>query len=84
MKLRVHNRKLIFLFLYQNMLCPYSKELYQWDTYSLSTRNIMLKIIDCKKVFTTLCCKNYLYHLNLALLKDVPIYVLISWHVLMV
>ena len=48
--LRVRNRKIIFLFLNQNICCGYLKEQSQWDS-SFERPKHKLKIMD-KKVFT--------------------------------
>ena len=47
------NRKIIYLFLNQNIGCGYSKEPSQWDS-SFEHPNHMLKIMG-KKIFTILC-----------------------------
>ena len=52
---KVHNEKLIFLFLNQNICCGYSKELSQWDG-TFEHQKHMLKLMD-KKIFTTLRSK---------------------------
>ena len=52
LKLRVCNRKIIFLFLIQNICCGYSKEPSQWDC-SFEHLQHMLHIIG-KKIFTIL------------------------------
>ena len=50
--LRVCNRKMIFLFLNQNVCCGYSKELSQWDS-SFEHQNHKLKVKG-KKIFIIL------------------------------
>ena len=55
LKLRVHNEKLIFLFLNQNICCGYSKELSQWEG-SFEHPKHMLKLMG-KKIFTILLLK---------------------------
>ena len=51
----MHDEKLIFLFLNQNICCRYSKELSQCDG-SFEHRKFMLKLMD-KKLFTFFCSK---------------------------
>ena len=48
LKLRVHNRKINFLFLNQNICCGYSKEPSQWDG-SFDYPKYMLKFMGKKK-----------------------------------
>ena len=51
--LRVSTRKIIFLFLNQNICCGYSKELSQWDGYFEHLKH-MLKIMGRLNIFTIL------------------------------
>ena len=54
--LRVHNQKLIFLFLNQNVCCGYSKEVSQWGS-SFEHPNYMFKVMGKKILFTILHSK---------------------------
>ena len=56
---RVHTRKIIFLFLNQNICFGCSKEPSRWDG-SFEHPKHMLKIIG-KKIFTTFTLKNFVY-----------------------
>ena len=69
---RVCNRKIIFLFLNQNICCGYSKEPSQWDG-SFEHPKHMLKIMG-KKIFT-------LYAENFCLSKPVFFLVTILFNV---
>ena len=53
------NRKIIFLFLIQNICCGYSKEPSEWDG-SFEHPKLMLNIID-KQIFTILRWKFFVY-----------------------
>ena len=62
LQLKVCNRKIIFLFLNQNICCGYSKEPSQWDS-SFEHRKHMPIIIG-KKIFTTLVFLNLCYFVS--------------------
>ena len=55
LQIRVHNQKLIFLFLNQNICCGYSKEPSQGDS-SFEHPKHMLKLMG-KKILIILCPK---------------------------
>ena len=82
LKLRVRTKKLIFLFLIQNICCGYSKELSHWNG-SFEHPKHMIKLMG-KKIFTSLrlnffAYQNlwYWYHYELTCGKQVLI--LFSW-----
>ena len=56
LQIRVHNWKLFFLFLNQNICCGYSKEPSQWDG-SFEHPKHMLKMMDKKEIITILHSK---------------------------
>ena len=72
LKLRVRTKKLIFLFLIQNICCGYSKELSHWNG-SFEHPKHMIKLMG-KKIFTSL-------RLNFLLIKTYDIDIIMNSHV---
>ena len=66
---RVCTKKLIFLFINQNICYGYSKEPAQYETVLLIAQNIMFKLMGMK-IFTILRSKICVY-LNLCLFNDI-------------